>query len=673
MRFSLLSFYLLLQIFLIILFPFSFLVYLLISPLFLLFKKLTPDEQVKKLKLKKQFIEDHLIFEENLPAVEKWFEDYYKKEREKRQWWSLKNLFSYPPLARDWAYGYTYYLNQYAEELTSPFYLNRLTPVFDRENEINEIEKILAKSFEANILILGEEGVGKHAVIDALASRIYHGISHPKLAYHRILKINMEKILSQFNDQKQRENFFENLLEEAKEAKNIILLTDDIERYLSSNNVGFVDLSSIIEKYAKRSEIQFIGITTPFLFERYIHPNERINRLFEKIYVKEISKEIALEIILNLVPFFEKKYEVIIPYETVVNLIEKSSYYFTEIPFPEKAITLLDEICSFSQTKKIRKIEPKLIDTIITQKTHIPTALTPQLKQKLINCETELKKNIVAQDKAIEQLSNALRRAFILLGKRKKPLASFLFLGPTGVGKTETAKTLSRYFFDSADLLIRFDMSLFQLKEDIPKLIGDIQTNNPGLLPQAIRKNPFGVLLLDEIEKANHDLLNIFLTILDEGYFTDGYGKKVNCQNLIIIATSNAGADLIYQKIKTEGGGNLEDEFQKKIIEYLISQKFFSPEFLNRFDGIVVYQPLDDKVILMVAKKFVEKLKEEILKTYKIKINVTEDYLKTLIKNAYTAEFGARQMERIIKENIENEIAKNILADKIKPGEELIL
>jgi ATP-dependent Clp protease ATP-binding subunit ClpC len=673
MRFSLLSFYLILQILLIIFLPVSFFLLLLISPFILILEMFKPEGIKEKLILKKRFIEDHLLNEENLSLVEDWFEKYYADLISKRKWWGLKNLLSYPPLARDWSYGYTYYLNQYSQELTSPEYLNKLTPFFGREEEINLIEKTLSKSYESNIILIGDEGVGKHAVVDALASRIYSGVCHPKLAYHRMLKLNMEKILSQNNDPEQREIFFENLMLEAYQAKNVIIFIDNIERYLSSSRLGFFDLSSIIEKFARRSELQFIGITTPFLFESFIHPNERINRLFTKIYVKEVDKNIAISILLNLVPSFERKYNTFIPYETVKTIIDQSSFFFTEIPFPEKAINLLDEICSYAQLKKIKKIKPEIVDLVIGQKTHFPTTLTTDLKSKLLNCEQYLKQNIVLQDEAIEQLSSGLQTAFLLFGKRKKPLATFLFLGPTGVGKTETAKLLADYFFETDNALIRFDMSLYQSKNDIAKLVGDSTANIPGLLTQLVREKPYSVLLLDELEKASRELLNIFLTILDEGYFTDGSGKKVNCQNLIIIATSNAGADQIYKKIKNEGLNFSWSIFQKEILELVISNKIFTPEFINRFDGIIVYKPLDSHAIKSVAKKMLEKIVKDIFDTYDIKVKISGDYLEKLINEIYTPEFGARQMERIIRQNIENQVAQFILKNSTKEKNELLL
>ena len=206
----------------------------------------------------------------------------------------------------------------------------------------------------------------------------------------------------------------------------------------------------------------------------------------------------------------------------------------------------MDSICVYCKEKKLPQVNPELVDKILTEKTHIPTRLTDQLKEKLVNLESLLSSRIVQQKEAIDQLSSAIRRSFLLIGKRKKPLASFLFLGPTGVGKTETAKTIAQLFFGSQEYLIRFDMSLYQTKEDIHNLIGSLDSGKPGLLTSAIREKPYGVLLLDEIEKADRNLINIFLTLTDEGYFVDGFGKRVDAKNLVVIATSNAGGQMLY-------------------------------------------------------------------------------------------------------------------------------
>jgi ATPases with chaperone activity, ATP-binding subunit len=465
---------------------------------------------------------------------------------------------------------------------------------------------------------------------------------------------------------KKRENFLEELLAEAAEARNIILLIDNIDHYLSFGE-GRGDLTTTIEKFAKTDAIQFIGITEPFAYQKFIYPNEKISRLFEKVDVYEVSIEEAEKIILENFEILETRHQVFFSYETIKNAINKANFYITEIPFPEKAIDLLDLAAVF-QRKKLNLSEkqwtvvlPEAIDQVLQEKTHIPTSVTPALSEKLLNLEKILSNQIIQQEEAINQLAQALRRSFLLLGKRKKPLASFLFLGPTGVGKTETAKAVAKLFFGSEKYLLRFDMSLYQTKEDIANLIGSIDTGNPGLLTKAIREQPYGVLLLDELEKANKDLINIFLTLLDEGYFTDGFGKKVDGKNLVIIATSNAGADLLYS--------NINPINTTSIIDNLIARGLFSPEFLNRFDGVIVFKPLTNQSILDLAKKMVEKIKQDLYQLYQVKILVDENFLTKMVEENYNEKFGARNLERILREKIEDHLAKIILAKKPKENE----
>ena len=666
-RISLLTFYLFLMTAYIVILPFIitffFIFYLPIKIIIYPFKE---KEEIKKQKLKEKFIETHLLSEKNRAFVEAWFENFYQRHFEKKRWWDLSNLFSYPPLARDWTMGYTPTLDQYAINLSESSYYLSKSAVVDREKEIDQIERILSKSNFANVLICGEEGVGKHTIVDAIAKKIYEGKVNPVLAYKRVLKLNMEKILSEFTDQKKRESFLEELLKEAAEAKNVILLIDNIDLYLSTLEER-VNLTTTFEKFAKTDAIQFIGISEPFAYQKFIYPNEKINRLFEKVDVYEVSIEEAEKIILENFEILENRHRVFFPYETIKNAINKANFYITEIPFPEKAINLL-ELAAVFQRKKLNLSEkqwavvlPEAIDQVLQEKTHIPTTITPSLSEKLLNLEKILSSQIVQQEEAVNQLAQVLRRSFLLLGKRKKPLASFLFLGPTGVGKTETAKAVARLFFGSEKYLLRFDMSLYQTKDDIANLIGSIETGNPGLLTKTIRNQPYGVLLLDELEKANKDLINIFLTLLDEGYFTDGFGKKVDGKNLVIIATSNAGADLLYSQ-KSHTSSSI-------VIEELINRRVFSPEFLNRFDGVVVFKPLTNQSVLNLAQKMVENIKKDLYQLYQVKVLVNENFLRKIVEENYNEKFGARNLERILREKIEDNLAKIILAKKPKEKE----
>jgi ATP-dependent Clp protease ATP-binding subunit ClpA len=642
MRSSILLFYAILQCLYVVLLPFIVILFFSVLPVLFIIFMIEKTEDEKKEMMKNAFLSTHLLRQGNKQAVVSWFESYYQNHLQKKDWWKLQNLLSIPPLARDWAVGYTPLLDEFTEDLTRAEYQNHIKNVVGRKKEIEQIENILIMNEEANVLIVGEEGVGKHAIVDALSKRIYEGQTNSILAYKRILKLNLEKILTTYVDQKQRESFLEDLFMEAAEARNVILLIENLDKYVAYDQ-GRIDLSIPMEKFGKTACIQFIGLTTPFFYQKFIFANDKINRIFSKLDVAEIPAAEAINTLLEVAHLYEQKNNVVIPYETILDVVDRSEFYITYIPFPEKAFNLLDMGCAYGNQKRFNIITPDIIDTVLSEKTHIPTRLSDSMRTKLIKLEKLLEERIVSQHEAIEKLAAAMRRSFIILGKRKKPLASFLFFGPTGVGKTETAKALSDIFFGSEKYLLRFDMSLYQTTGDIKTLIGSIESGMPGHLSKAIRENPYAVLLLDEIEKADKDLLNIFLTLIDEGYFTDGFGKKVDCKNLIVIATSNASPD------------------------------FFLPEFLNRFDGVVTYNPVTEESVLMLAKKMTDSTKETIYKLYKIHVEITDSTLKNLIKKGYDQKYGARNLQRIIARELEDKIAKRILEKKVQEGDTISL
>ncbi|OGK18325.1 hypothetical protein A3G67_03455 [Candidatus Roizmanbacteria bacterium RIFCSPLOWO2_12_FULL_40_12] len=661
MRISILIFFLLIETAYLVFVPVNVLIFVLLLPFLLVAGRFVKSEEERKELFKIRFLQDHSLLPPSRIGTTNWFDSYYEKSLKQTKWWKLENLFSVPPLARDWAFGYTPILDQYTDDLTEPSHQITIHSAVDRAKEIEAIESVLIKNTESNVVLVGEEGVGKRAIIDSLSKRIYEGKSNNLLAYKRILKLNAERVLSEQTDQKKRELFLEELFKEASEATNIILLIENLDRFVSSTQ-DRVDLSIPLEKFAKTSKLHVVGITTPFLYQKFIFPNEKISRIFTKIDIEEIAKIHAMEILLNLVVDLEKKNNVIIPYETVANTIERSDYYITHIPFPEKAINLLEEACVYALQHKYQKsgekviVLPQIVDAVISEKTHIPTQLDGALKNKLLRLKEDLSVSILHQPYAIDSIEKTLQSSFVQLGKRKKPLASFLFLGPTGVGKTETAKVLSKIFFGDDNHLIRFDMSSYQSKEDIPQLIGSLDKQIPGLLTEKIRELPYGVLLLDEIEKAHKDLANIFLTILDEGYFADGYGKHVDCKNLIIVATSNAAStELFKNKIS-----------QEQLTDFLIENKLFSPEFLNRFDGVIGYQAFDQTALFDLGKKIIRENSDRLYKLHKIKVEVSDQTLKNLITNAYKPEFGARNLQRVISEEIDSQIAKLILEEKVK-------
>ncbi|MDA1317013.1 MAG: AAA family ATPase [bacterium] len=676
MRGSIVFFFVLLLLFYFTIIPFVSILFVLSIPVALGIFSITPSEEEHKQAMKEVFIKNHLLNEENYQYVEQWYEYIYDLILKPEPWWKLKHLMSIPPLARDWSMGYTPTLDEYVDDLTSTGYQMSIRKhVIGRTKESAMIERALSKSEEANAIIVGQEGVGKHTIINDFARRIYEGKVTSLLAYKRVLLLNMEKILSKYTDKAQRESFFEELMKEASISQNVVIVIDNFDRYVNAEQ-GETDLSSSIEKFAKTNKLQIVGITTPYLYESFVFPKTNIRSLFTKIDVYEISKEHAKYILLDRVLWFEKRYQLIIPYEIIGLVIEKGDFYLTSVPFPEKALQLMDSVCVYTkQAAKATKVLPEYVDTVLANKTHTPTTLSDVLKVKLLHLEELLSKQIIGQKEAINELSAALRRAFLMIGKRKKPLASFLFLGPTGVGKTETAKVLSSVFFDSSAHMSRFDMSIYQSTDDIGKLLGSVEKLNPGLLTKAVREHPYGVLLLDEIEKAHPDLLNIFLTILDEGYFTDSYGQLVDCKNLVIIGTSNAGSDHMYAMLakatlQTQG---TDDMSTNSIIDYLVEKKLFSPEFLNRFDGVVAYHPLDTETALIIAQGLARSIEKEIMDSHGVTVRISTPTIEKITKEGYNIQYGVRNLQRIFMQHVEDVIAKALLDGSVKKGETMDL
>jgi ATP-dependent Clp protease ATP-binding subunit ClpC len=665
MRLAILTTYLVIQILYI---PFALVLtvfyFLLIYPFFCIVHALGKSREQRYIEAKQKFVSSHLLNQENAAIVDAWFDEWYQKTEYAKRWFELPNLLSIPPLARDWAQGYTPTLDKYAQELSALAMRHHARPMtIGREKEMAQFEQILCKSSDANVLLIGESGVGKTTIIESLAYRIYIGRGNPLLSFKRLLQLDLEKVLAQTQDQKQRELLLEELLKEAQSAGNVIIVIFDIDKYLGVGE-GRVDLSTPLSKFLKNENVQVVGVTTPYNFQRYIFPHSNLVAHFGLITVEEMSSQTALTIIMEHAHRFENRYHVTIPYETLKAAVVKSEYFTTTIPFPEKALQLLDDCCVYVRDNlKQSVVTPDIVDTILSQKTHVPTVLTDDMKTKLLNLESALATNVIGQKDANMQIASAMRRAFLQLGTRKKPLASFLFLGPTGVGKTETAKTLASVFFNNDDALIRFDMSQFQSTSDIPKLIGDEIAGTPGLLISALREKPYGVLLLDEIEKAHPNLLNIFLTLLDEGYITDSLGKTVNCKSLVVIGTSNAGA--------TEYFTN--PDYVGDIKTFLIEKRLFSPEFLNRFDGVICFSALDVSVAVQIATSMVTKIAENIQKLHGVVVQVTPQTLQRIVSSHFNPKYGARDLERTLRDEIEDVVAKKLFANEVKAGDTMIM
>jgi ATP-dependent Clp protease ATP-binding subunit ClpA len=400
---------------------------------------------------------------------------------------------------------------------------------------------------------------------------------------------------------------------------------------------------------------------------QYIEDKPSLLAQFQKIEVEEMNKEDTLKILENKVFRLESEHQKFIPFNSLKETVVLCEKYISNFPFPQKAINLLDESVIYSgKNTETNIVLPEHVDKMLSEKTKIPVGkVRSKEKEILLNLEDLLHKRVVGQQEAISEVSSALRRARTGVQTRKGPMGSFLFLGPTGVGKTETAKALAEAYFGSENKMIRIDMSEFQRVDDIPRLLGS--ETQPGILTSQISENPFSLLLLDEIEKAYPDILNVFLQVLDEGYVNDNLGRKVSFTNTIIIATSNAGYQTILKAIEED---KEMPEIKRDLLSAIFEKGTFRPEFINRFDGVVVFKSLTKEDLLMIAQIQLNKLNEN-LRTKKIQLIITEELKNKIVELSYDPVFGAREMKRVTQDKIENIIAKALLSDAIPQGSKI--
>jgi len=460
-------------------------------------------------------------------------------------------------------------------------------------------------------------------------------------------------------------------------------------------------LTPALTRAMSETNLPIIGLTSPDKFQKFIFSNQKILEYFEKIEVSVPGKVEAMEILEDIAPYFERKTGVVATFPALKEIVNQSDRWVTEIPFPEKAIELLDDCLVYAQGLPVRHpelvsgsrfLQPEHVRQVLAEKTKIPLQeLSAGEKEVIAGMEEILHKRVIGQDHAIADIAKALRRRKAGVGAGKRPIGAFLFLGPTGVGKTETAKALAEALFGSEKKMIRLDMAQFQARGAIDRLIGSFARNEPGILTSAVRQNPYSVLLLDEIEKASREVQNLFLTAIDEGYLTDTFGHVVNLENLLIIGTSNAGAEFIRQKIVSSrhpelGSGSIEVEIPKRVrndsravnyqklsdqlTDFVLREGLFSPEFINRFDALVVYDPLDHNELVQIARLQLELLNKRLAEK-KISVEITDDLLDKIARLGYDPTFGARPMKRVIADKVEDVIAKKILAGEIKKGEKI--
>lgn len=534
-----------------------------------------------------------------------------------------------------------------------------------RNDQIKRLADLLGGSTR-NVLIIGDPGCGKTGIVKGMAWNIIMGTGFEQLKFKRIVSLEVGKLVAGTKTPGDIADRLKKALEDALGSRDIIIFVDDIHNLISGYGNEDAKTNSaytVLTNYLVDGRLQFIGATNIENYRKYIEPNASFAQLFQILEIPPSSKEETLEIIKVKAENAEEMLKIKTSFLALKKIVELGDKLVHTRVFPDKAVEIFNRcVAEVKDSNKFVNVEVVL--SVMSEITHIPvTAVSQEESQKLLNIESEMKKRVIGQDEAIGMIGSALRRARVGIRNEKKPIASFLFVGTTGVGKTETAKTLARIYFGDEKFMIRLDMSEYQQLDSIERLIGSPNGATKGLLTEAVRNRPFSLILLDEIEKAHHNILLIFLQVLDDGRLTDSSGIVVDFTNTIIIATSNVGTRSI-QEVFSRGGSFDE---MKQVAMKDVREKF-APEFLNRFTGIIVYRPLSLESVRKIALLMLEGVRKN-LEAKGIKVEFKPELVEELLKRGYSPEWGARPMARLIEESVMDYLAVKILSKEIVPGD----
>ncbi|MBI4091688.1 MAG: ATP-dependent Clp protease ATP-binding subunit [Candidatus Levybacteria bacterium] len=583
-------------------------------------------------------------------------------------------------------------IDRYSIDLTAEAAEGRLDPVAGREREIERLIHILLRRTKNNPILIGEAGVGKTAVVEGLAQKIVAGEAPKELSKRKIMQLDMASLIAGASHRGEFEERFKAVIKETQASSGqLILFIDEIHSIIGAGDTeGSMDASNIIKPYLARGQIQLIGTTTTAEYRKYFEKDKAFERRFQPILVDEPGEEAAVEMLKVLQPKYEKFHNITFDRDALESAVKLSKKYVGERFLPDKAVDLLDEAAAevkllHSEGKRDgNQVIKQDIEKVVSAWTGIPvTKLTEDESQKLIHLEELIHKRFIDQEEAVVSIAEAIRRGRIGLSAAGRPIASFIFLGPTGVGKTELAKTMAEILFGKEEAMVRLDMSEYMEKHEVAKLIGAppgyVGYEEGGQLTEAVRTKPYSIVLLDEVEKAHPDVFNILLQLLEDGRLTDNKGNTVSFKNTVIIATSNIGSKIIQEKLSqaVEGGQNREGESGKKFAEItkiLLDElhKFFRPELLNRFDELVVFKPLSPADMSQIAKLNIEKTRK-LLKDQGFELQISKVALDNLAKEGYDPVYGARPLRRLIQTSIENPISLEIISRKLVAGNTILI
>ncbi|MFB6465698.1 AAA family ATPase [Cytobacillus sp. Hz8] len=602
-------------------------------------------------------------------------------------------------------------IDQFGRNLNIAAKAGLIDPVIEREDEIDRVIEILNRRNKNNPVLIGEPGVGKTAIAEGLATKIVEGKVPKKLLNKEVYLLDVASLVANTGIRGQFEDRMKRIIHELKERKNIIVFIDEIHLLVGAGSAeGSIDAGNMLKPVLARGELQVLGATTLNEY-RKIEKDPALERRFQPVYVHEPTVEQTIHILNGLKQKYEAYHEVKYSDEAIQACATLSHRYIQDRFLPDKAIDLMDEAGSklnlnsnytstenveqrlkeiakeketalkeenYEQAAKLRDEEAKLektlnqshqdqpivavhhIQELVEKKTGIPVGKIQENEQaNLKNLENRLNEKVIGQEEAVQKVAKAIKRSRAGLKSKNRPVGSFLFVGPTGVGKTELTKTLAEELFGSRDALIRLDMSEYMEKHSVSKIIGSppgyVGHEEAGQLTEKVRRNPYSIILLDEIEKAHPDVQHMFLQILEDGRLTDSQGRTVNFKETVIIMTSNAGSGF---KQITVGFEKRHESNESEILQKLGS--YFKPEFLNRFDNIIEFKSLEEEHLLQIVDLMLDELKESLKEQY-IELTVTDEVKKKLATLGYHPAFGARPLRRVIQEKLEDKIADTII------------
>lgn len=597
--------------------------------------------------------------------------DRYRSMRERR-FWSREMLGRIPSLGKDWAFGKAWTLMRYANIVQQePFYRSIDESLFALyRKEFEDIETVLVRAHGANALVVSEDPENAVELVAMLGMAIERGYAYPQIEGKRVFFLRPSVLLESVSNKNEFEKLLTQILKEASDAGNVILAIENFALLVDTAHAYSSDIISIFGIFFSSQDLHVIALLDTHRYHDSIEPNKALTSFFEKVVVPEKDKDAVMRILEDEVVAVESEEKIFITYPALRTIVESAERYFADSFLYDKARDVLTEIGPFVRRRGKRLVEKEDILALFEEKTGIPQGkVTDVEKEKLLNLETALHRRVIGQNEAVVSIANALRRSRAGVGNPNRPIGSFLFLGPTGVGKTETTKALAESFFGSEDSIIRLDMSEYRTDDSLKRLIGSFDGNKKGILSTKLRENPYAVLLLDEFEKTNKEVLDLFLQILDEGFFSDMDGTRVNARNTIIIATSNAGSDSIFEYVKS--GADLQSK-KPEIISSIVEKGIFKPELINRFDGTILFHPLGEADLKKIAGLMLIKL-ESRLKDKGIRFTITDDLVSSVASKGMDAAFGARPMNRYIQEKIEALVADRIIRGEINQGDTIAL